>query len=292
MERLAQRAKEVSSEPMQKHATKCFALLLEILTESGRRRSKGFFKQAKENLSKDKATNKQLDDLKERLKILTKRETLLGINVLLIQTAEMSKDTKVIKRETQAISKGQLTVMLGQQEMSHQVSQIRHDGDRFRHTTEIADRLDPDGLTVIAQSRKDRLAIEMSRFEGIGNWILAEQYFLDWRNLSLSSLWLCGDSGCGKSSVATKILSALLKDSKKFVSYFYFQPGKPETTTVAQALRTMSALLAKRSEEYAKYVQHQCETERSWESLQDAWDTLFMGYLQDHPEAVFILVLD
>ncbi|THY06176.1 purine and uridine phosphorylase [Aureobasidium pullulans] len=57
---------------------------------------------------------------------------------------------------------------------------------------------------------------------GTGQWFLASNEFLHWKQESHSFLWLHGLSGCGKTVLSSTIIQHLLKETNFSTFYFYF----------------------------------------------------------------------
>ncbi|TIA06829.1 purine and uridine phosphorylase [Aureobasidium pullulans] len=57
---------------------------------------------------------------------------------------------------------------------------------------------------------------------GTGQWFLASNEFLHWKQESHSFLWLHGLSGCGKTVLSSTIIQHLLKENPFRTFYFYF----------------------------------------------------------------------
>ncbi|THZ58378.1 purine and uridine phosphorylase [Aureobasidium pullulans] len=57
---------------------------------------------------------------------------------------------------------------------------------------------------------------------GTGQWFLASNEFLHWKQESHSFLWLHGLSGCGKTVLSSTIIQHLLKEANFSTFYFYF----------------------------------------------------------------------
>jgi Cdc6-like AAA superfamily ATPase len=57
---------------------------------------------------------------------------------------------------------------------------------------------------------------------GTGQWFLASNEFLHWKQESHSFLWLYGLSGCGKTVLSSTIIQHLLKETNFSTFYFYF----------------------------------------------------------------------
>ncbi|KAK4543970.1 hypothetical protein LTR36_004744 [Oleoguttula mirabilis] len=103
--------------------------------------------------------------------------------------------------------------------------------------------------------------VRADRMEDTGFWIMQEELVKQWIEGDFPFLVVSGESGYGKTFLASRIVDELLGQYKqgtqnvgKSVAYFFCRKGQPALESVSLVLRTLAIGIASNDKVYAKYL--------------------------------------
>jgi Cdc6-like AAA superfamily ATPase len=138
--------------------------------------------------------------------------------------------------------------------------------------------------SVAPQDRFDEIRRE--HIEHSGDWICAEDAYINWSGSEAPILWVSGMPGSGKSFLAYTIITHLRAKfaneegtaGRTSVGFTFFRDNKNQTRSLEQALRDIAFQLAQTDELYAKHICDCVQNESEVSTIRSAWQKLFVDF--------------
>lgn len=97
------------------------------------------------------------------------------------------------------------------------------------------------------QTNFDQAQDEIERYQTESTWLFEHEYYRDWSSHGIHHIWLHGQSGCGKTVLASTVIKQLLSEGKLCL-YFFFDFRDREKQTLESLLRSLIWQLFTRSD--------------------------------------------
>ncbi|PGH06161.1 hypothetical protein GX51_02549 [Blastomyces parvus] len=125
--------------------------------------------------------------------------------------------------------------------------------------------------------------IEYSFVTGSARWVLDEEAYQTWREGTTNPyLWICGDTGLGKTSVAfslsKELAEAFASEPKTSVAAFYFQDDQAEFMSVSNAMSSIIIQIAGGNSGYCEQASSEIGKEDGVDT--DDWTDLWERFFQ------------
>lgn len=140
------------------------------------------------------------------------------------------------------------------------------------------------------------------RVAGTGSWLISEPAFQSWMRRDKSLLWICGSPGCGKTFLASAIISLIQSNIADGLGGwhhnavgFYFLSKNDAHTRIGgfhQALRDIAWQITRFNTNYTDHVASQCRSGTDIETLPSAWRKLSVGYFNGSSQGSLYLVIE
>ena len=151
------------------------------------------------------------------------------------------------------------------------------------------------------QSNTDRMeGILRDRVIGTGKWLHSEPAFQSWIRQDSPLLWICGHPGCGKTFLASSVISLVQSNiisgddawRTSSVGFFYVSKNDRHTRIGGfhQALRDVAWQITRYNPTYARHIASQCHSWADIETLASAWRTLFTAYFNDASRSLYLVI--
>lgn len=154
-----------------------------------------------------------------------------------------------------------------------------------------------------SQPNTDRMeGIIRARVAGTGNWLETEPRFLSWLKRDEPLLWICGTPGCGKTYLASSVVSLIQSNiansldgwRNSVIGFFFLRKNNTYTRIGGfhQALRDVAWQITRLDARYATHLAAQCRSSTDIETLSSAWRKLFLSYFGFGSSQSLYLVID
>jgi hypothetical protein len=154
-----------------------------------------------------------------------------------------------------------------------------------------------------SQPNTDKMeGISRDRVAGTGSWLMAEPAFQSLLRRDSSLLWICGSPGCGKTFLASAVISLIqsnianrLEGWCESAVGFYFLSKNDAHTRIGgyhQALRDIAWQITRFYPDYTDHVALQCRSGTDIETLPSAWRKLFVSYFGGSCQSSLYLIID
>ncbi|KAH9226898.1 hypothetical protein K456DRAFT_1754459 [Colletotrichum gloeosporioides 23] len=132
------------------------------------------------------------------------------------------------------------------------------------------------------------------RHAGTCNWFLHSEQYDRWKTESVSSLWIYGGPGCGKTILSSVIISDLkaFEDDTQHLLFFFFSFTDSKKQSLDGALRSLASQLSRKSQSARAYLSSTFNTkyEKSLEQPSTAQlCEIFEGMLQRSNDTWIVL---
>jgi len=298
MERFNIHNLEHTSPELEENFANILATLLEMIGYStkaiARRRWKEYFARLLQG------EDQKMIELRKRLERQVRHGTALvvehihtNVGTVVSQTAETAMRVESMQKHTSKIGAD-----IG--DMNHMTHSIM-DVLQKQHQTKCDN--DVYNILLPSQPNADRMeGILRDRVAGTGGWLLSEPAFQSWIRGHCSLLWICGGPGCGKTFLASAVISLIqsniangLDGFRDSVVGFYFLSKNDAHTRIGgfhQALRDIAWQVTRLDSAYTDHVTSNCRSTRDIETLPSAWRNLFLSYFAGLSQTSLYLVID
>ncbi|KAG8529667.1 uncharacterized protein KY384_005148 [Bacidia gigantensis] len=131
-------------------------------------------------------------------------------------------------------------------------------------------------------------SISRKRMPNSGNWVREEPVFQAWVRDEISTIWLYGGPGAGKSFTSSNIVQHMTASFPQgvgdtrwtSVAYFFCKDYSQELRSVEQILRSLSFQICQNDPVYAKYCLSVFNSIGRIHTTEGIWRTLFIEFFQ------------
>ncbi|KLJ13644.1 hypothetical protein EMPG_11426 [Blastomyces silverae] len=244
-----------------------------------------------------------------------------SLTVILATTQDLKQDTKVVVNQTERIDSRTERIevsILAQQEEFHDMSANFKKLLKNQQKEARKMQLHDSGKAADAASRKHAAFnsvklhfensidpawqardIEYSFVRGSARWVLDEEAYQSWREGTANPyLWISGDTGLGKTSVAfllsKELADVFASEPKTSVAAFYFQDDQAEFTSVSNALSSIIIQIAGGNSGYCQQAsseigKHEGVDTDDWTDL---WERFFQSKFGSGSTYRLFLIID
>lgn len=298
MDRLELHDLDHTSPQLENNFANVLATILELLGYSTKAITRKRWKEYMARLLQGE--DQKLAQLHKRLERLVQDGTSLVIEQVNTRVTEIAGHTTrtVAKVEDIKVDTERIGADIGNmKDTSHAIMDLLQKQHHTKCDNDIYNLLRP------AQPNTDKMeGIMRDRVAGTGGWLWSEPAFQSWLRRDHSLLWICGSPGCGKTYLASAIVSLIQSNIARSlngwrssaVGFFFLSKNDTHTRIGGfhQAFRDMAWQITRSHGSYADHVASQCRTGTDIETLPSAWRKLFVTYFGPASTNSLYLIID
>jgi len=247
----------------------------------------------------------KVEELRKRLERLVQAGSALvmehinaNVNTIMGQTAKMGVGVSQIETDTTQLKTDTTHIRseVGDiKDSSRIIMDLIQQQHRTKHDNDIYNILRP------SQPNTDKMeGIMRDRVAGTGSWLLSEPLFQSWLRRDEPLLWICGGPGCGKTFLASAVISLIQSSIAKgmdarhssAIGFFFLTKNNTRVGGFHQALRDIAWQITRFDAKYTDHVASQCRSSIDIETLPSAWRKLFVSYYGSGSKRSLYLIID
>jgi hypothetical protein len=206
-----------------------------------------------------------------------------GIQGIRDENRGIREDTKGMKSHMKGMEGHMEVTGEGVKELLS-IDKTREQSARFQaQVKRMKDLIDPKTSNVVRELYN---GFSRELVSETGRWIRDEALFKAWLNQEIPILAIHGESGTGKSYLATNVIQYLSDiypqgvqhTSRVSVVYHFCRKHNRDLQLLKQALRGMAYDIAQNDPVFANFFEGECKSKEDLATAHQVWDKLFVGF--------------